>query len=208
MNKHTVHSIITLSRSCWCARAGHQMSLCVEHMACCLFGAMCSHVDCLPPPVLLTNHCFSGSTCVSLITLVCLHILVSWCRQSCADPLSFIQCVMFDCVTVACLPFPFGEVFVHFIIKTPISPALKSSFHFSPHAAMTLSVFTLAGLHMTFTESIFTLSEFVNEILRDFRMKLKFSHHHNRFIIIRLKFLLQQMKLVNTHRNSHLSVYL
>ncbi len=28
---------------------------------------------------------------------------------------------------------------------------------------------------MTFTESIFTLSEFVNEILRDFRMKLKFS---------------------------------
>ncbi len=29
------------------------MSLCVEHMACCLFGAMCSHVDCLSPPILL-----------------------------------------------------------------------------------------------------------------------------------------------------------
>ncbi len=25
-----------LSRSCWCTQAGHQMSLCVEHMACCL----------------------------------------------------------------------------------------------------------------------------------------------------------------------------
>ncbi len=22
-----------MSRSCWCAQAGHQMSLCVEHMA-------------------------------------------------------------------------------------------------------------------------------------------------------------------------------
>ncbi len=42
-----------MSRSCWCAQAGHQMSLCVEHMACCLFGAMCSHVDCLSPPILL-----------------------------------------------------------------------------------------------------------------------------------------------------------
>ncbi len=28
--------MLILSRSCWCAQAGQQMSLCVEHMACCL----------------------------------------------------------------------------------------------------------------------------------------------------------------------------
>ncbi len=66
--------LLQVSRSCWCAQAGHQMSLSVEHMACCLFGAMCSHVDCLSPPILLLNHCFSGSSCVSLVTLVCLPI--------------------------------------------------------------------------------------------------------------------------------------
>ncbi len=80
INVHIISAIIQavhnmfLSRSCWCAQAGHQMSLCVEHMACCLFGAMCSHVDCLSPPILLLNHCFSGSSCVSLVTLVCLPI--------------------------------------------------------------------------------------------------------------------------------------
>ncbi len=76
MNNKTIeyYNWILLSRSCWCAQAGHQMSLCVEHMACCLFGAMCSHVDCLSPPILLLNHCFSSSSCVSIVTLVCLPI--------------------------------------------------------------------------------------------------------------------------------------
>ncbi len=40
-------------------------------------GAMCSHVDCLSPPILLLNHCFSGSSCVSLVTLVCLIVSVA-----------------------------------------------------------------------------------------------------------------------------------
>ncbi len=33
-----------------------------------------SPVYCLSPPILLPNYCFSGSTCVSLVTLVCLPI--------------------------------------------------------------------------------------------------------------------------------------
>ncbi len=63
-----------LSRSCWCARAGHQMSLCWAHGLLFVVGAMCSHVYCLFPLILLPNHCFSGSTCVCLVTLICLPI--------------------------------------------------------------------------------------------------------------------------------------
>ncbi len=34
--QHFNRSLLILSRSCWCAQAGNQMSLCFEHMACCL----------------------------------------------------------------------------------------------------------------------------------------------------------------------------
>ncbi len=52
------------------------VSVCWAHWAHGLLfvGAMCSHVYCLSPPILLLNHCFSGSSCVSLVTLVCLPI--------------------------------------------------------------------------------------------------------------------------------------
>ncbi len=50
------------------------VSVCLAHGLLFVVGAMCSHVYCLPPPFLLVNHCFSGSTCVSLVTLVCLPI--------------------------------------------------------------------------------------------------------------------------------------
>ncbi len=78
-----------VSRSCWCAQAGHQMSLCWAHGL--LFvGAMCSHVDCLFPPILLLNHCFSGSSCLPRYPRLSPYI-VSLCLQSCADPLSSVR---------------------------------------------------------------------------------------------------------------------
>ncbi len=41
-----------MSQSCWCALAGHQMSLYVEHMVVvCFVGAMCTPVYCLSPPI-------------------------------------------------------------------------------------------------------------------------------------------------------------
>ncbi len=99
-----------LSRSCWCAQAGHQMSLCVEHMACCLFGAMCSHVDCLSPPILLLNHCsVAPAVSPSLPSFVSLYsLLVS--AVLCWSVVFHVStsCVSVSCLTVlqssACLP--------------------------------------------------------------------------------------------------------
>ncbi len=45
--------IFPVSRSCWCAQAGHQMSLCVEHMACCLL-VPCAPMSIVCPPHLVT----------------------------------------------------------------------------------------------------------------------------------------------------------
>ncbi len=116
------------------------VSVCWTHGLLFVVGAMCSHVYCLSHPLLLTNHCFSGSTCVSLVTLVCLPILASWCLQSCADPLSSFMCLT-ACVLCwlckqfsTCLPvFPlrggFCSFVFHFMIKTTIllhlSPRLR-----------------------------------------------------------------------------------
>ncbi len=50
------------------------VSVCSSHGLLFVVGAMCSHVYCLSPPILLPHHYFSGSTCVPLFTLVCLPI--------------------------------------------------------------------------------------------------------------------------------------
>ncbi len=95
------------------------MSLCVEHMACCLFGAMCSHVDCLSPPILLLII-VSVAPAVSPSLPRLSPYIVSLCLQSCADPLSFVCHMLhvsfvFDCTPVfACMLvfLPFGVVFL------------------------------------------------------------------------------------------------
>ncbi len=42
-----------VSRSCWCAQAGHQISLCVEHMACCLLLVPCAPMSIVCPSCLV-----------------------------------------------------------------------------------------------------------------------------------------------------------
>ncbi len=78
----------------WCARDGHQRTLYhFRRMASVVF----SPVYCLSPPI-LSPHCFSCSTFVSLVTLlVCLPIYFSRCLLSFADPLFYVVCAL-------CLP--------------------------------------------------------------------------------------------------------
>ncbi len=57
-----------------CPNRPPDVYVCWAHGFLFIVGAMCSHIYCLPPLILLPNHCFSCSTCVSLITLVCLPI--------------------------------------------------------------------------------------------------------------------------------------
>ncbi len=94
------------------------VSVCWAHGLLFVVGAMCSPVYCLPPPILLP---------LFQLLHLCLprypHLspyLASWCLQSCADPLSYVMCMLI--------------VLFYFIIKNPHSPALESSPHLSHHA--------------------------------------------------------------------------
>ncbi len=83
---------------------------------------MCSHVYCLSPPILLPNHCFSCSTCVFLITPVCLPI---YPPGVCSPVL--IRCLT-SCVYVECTQLSgFCSSLFYFIIKKTHLPEFDSS---------------------------------------------------------------------------------
>ncbi len=100
-----------VSRSSWCALTGHQMSLYVEHMACCLLLVPCALLSIVCPlpsryPIIVSVAPPVSPSFVSLFSLL-VYVVLCWSVVFCCVRVMLtVQTVLSlpPCLPVFCLP--------------------------------------------------------------------------------------------------------